>query len=93
METYLKADLFFFITAVAVVLLTFFLVAVLYYVIQLVRNLRDISQTAKTESELVSKDLGELRQNVREQGLKFKHFSQFFSSIYSRNKRRSRSNK
>lgn len=47
METLVKADIFFFVTTIAVIILTIFLSICFYYLAGALRNLRDITQTLK----------------------------------------------
>lgn len=86
MEDILKQDIFFFITTVSVVVLTILLVIAAVYIIKIVKDIKFITRKAKDESELLSEDLKELRQNVRTEGAKMKHFAKFLTNIYKRHK-------
>jgi hypothetical protein len=91
MESLLKADIFFFVTTIAVVLVTLCLIYAGYYVIRILRNVEEISEDVKAESQLVREDIGDLRANIREEGMKVKHFTSFFRSVSG--KRASRAKK
>jgi hypothetical protein len=81
MESLMKADIFFFVTTVAVIAVTICLVYAGYYLIRILRNVEEISEEVKAESQLVREDIGDLRDNIREEGMKVKHFTNFFSKI------------
>ena len=81
METLMKADIFFFITTVAVIAVTICLVYAGYYLIRILRNVEEISEEVKQESQLMREDLGDLRTNIRAEGMKVKHVTDFFSKM------------
>lgn len=87
MESLMKQDIFFFITAIAVVVLTVLLAIAFWYILKILRDVKYIAGKAKTESELLANDLHELRDNVKREGAKVKHFGSFISNIYKRNKK------
>lgn len=72
MEGLLKSDIFFFLTGLAVILVTALVVIALIYVIKILRDLRDISHTVKEESEEIKSDIDSLRANVKKGGNKIK---------------------
>ncbi len=80
--------IFFFITSIAVVILTILLAIVAVYVIKILKDIKYISRKAKSEADIISGELSELRQNVKEQGAKLKFFSSFFSNIYKKSKKK-----
>ena len=87
MDPFYKQDIFFFVTTVAVVLITIISAVVLVYVAVILKDIKYIVRKAKTESDLIGEDLHKLRENVKDEGAKIKHFAKFFSSIYKRNKK------
>lgn len=84
MTEFLQMDVFFFITSAFVVVLVVLLVIAGVYVTKILRDIKYITRKAKSETELLSQDIDELRTNVRKEGAKIKHFGKFFSSIYKR---------
>ncbi len=78
MSEILHANIFFFITAIAVVVLTILLSAALYYVVGILRNVRNITSRVERGSEVLGKDLLDLRRNVEQDGVRFKHIINFF---------------
>jgi predicted PurR-regulated permease PerM len=90
MSDFLKQDVFFFLTSILVVVITIVMLVVGYYVIKITKAINYISQKAKNESDLIAEDLSDLRENVKEQGLKVKHLASFFSSIYNRTNKKAK---
>ena len=64
MESLMKADIFFFITAVAVVVLTVFVAIALYYIIQILANFRKISDIMRGGAENVEESIKEVSENL-----------------------------
>ncbi len=93
MDTFMKADIFFFVTTIAVVAVTICLVYAGYYLIRILRNVDAISEEVKNESQLVREDIGDLRQNIREEGMKVKHFVNFFDRVSGKRSTRARKTK
>jgi 5-bromo-4-chloroindolyl phosphate hydrolysis protein len=84
MESLMKSDIFFFITSIAVVILTMLLAVAVTYAIRILRNVDDISTKAKDEAGLIKEDIAELRQNLKTEGSKIKHFANFFNKLKGR---------
>ncbi len=72
MSDLVHADIFFFITSVAVVLLTVGVLVVLYYVVGIVRDLRAIVAKVRKAGEEVEQDFEALRANLHSEGAKGK---------------------
>jgi predicted Holliday junction resolvase-like endonuclease len=81
MNDFLKQDIFFFVTTIAVILLTLLLCVLIIYIIKISKDIKYISQKAKSEADLISQDLSELRDNVKEKGAKLKYFISFFNNL------------
>jgi predicted Holliday junction resolvase-like endonuclease len=77
----MKLDIFFFVTTIAVVILTLLLVVLIVYIIKISRDIKYISKRARNEADLISQDLSELRENVKEKGLKLKYLMSFFNNL------------
>ncbi|MCX6763696.1 MAG: hypothetical protein NTZ97_03110 [Candidatus Moranbacteria bacterium] len=86
MENFIKADIFFFITSIFVVILTIVLAIGAFYVIAILRDLKHISARAKVEGDELMEDIKNLRQNVKIQGAGLKSISRFFSSLFNKKK-------
>jgi uncharacterized protein YoxC len=85
METLLQANIFFFITAVATVVLSILVGIAVVYLIRILRNVRDISDTAEREVELLAKDVDDLRGDLRNRG---RRLSGLFSFVKKRKEKR-----
>lgn len=70
MSELVHADIFFFITAVAVMLLTTILAVALVYGVLIVRDVRVIISRIRRASESLESDLNALRNEVKYEGLK-----------------------
>lgn len=56
METFIKADIFFFLTAILVVVATIVLLVVGFYLVQTLKNVRDISGKLKNVATIAEED-------------------------------------
>lgn len=97
-DSLLKADIFFVISTVAVVLIAAFLVWVLFYIIKILRNVQSISEDVKREVHAIAEDAQGVHRTVYSgiQWLflmlaKFKRF--FGGSRKKRNRRHDKSKK
>lgn len=64
MESILKADIFFFVTTVAIVLLTALLATALFHIIKLLRTMRESSEIVKDTVTQVSKTVMGAHDNI-----------------------------
>jgi len=87
MNTILKSDVFFFITSVAVVILTILLVILIIYLIKISRDVKNIAAKAKVEANNIIDDVSSLRQNIKEQGGKFKSLAGLFTNFIKKKKK------
>lgn len=86
MNTLMKADIFFFITAIMVIILGLLLAILIIYIIKISRDIKYVSGKAKTEAGLISQDLSDLRENVKGKGAKLKYFLNFFNNLSKKKK-------
>lgn len=68
MATLIHADIFFFVTAVFVVLLTIFLAVAGTYFVLILRDMKEISRKVRAEGEEIIEDVNELRKKIKEEG-------------------------
>jgi predicted Holliday junction resolvase-like endonuclease len=80
-------DVFFFVTTLAVIILTLLLAVLIVYIIKISKDIKYISKKAKSEADLISKDLSDLRDNVKENGAKLKYFWSFFNNLRNKSKK------
>lgn len=92
MSEVLQANIFFYITSVAVIVVTVLLAVVLVYVLLIVRNVKDITDRVREGSELLANDLGALRDRLQTTGLKFQQLGALFFDRLFRRKRTRRKN-
>jgi MFS superfamily sulfate permease-like transporter len=90
MSEVLQANIFFFITSVAVVFVTVLIGVALFYLVSILRNIRDISERVKRGSEVLGRDFSDLRGAVKREGAKTGQIISVITSFFaSRTKRRS----
>lgn len=87
MNEFLKMDVFFVVTTIAVAVLGVMLGVICFYVIRILRDVEHVSERVAEESDQLSKDIADLRTNVRSEGMKFKHVAEFFGTIGKRHTR------
>lgn len=71
MQTLIHADIFFFITSIAVVVLALIVLIAVLYVVRILHSVRYIVDKIKKESDHVTEDIAELRGKIKEGGAKF----------------------
>lgn len=81
MDTLMHADIFFFITTVAVVLVAFCALIILIYVIQILHRARKIADLVHEETILFRKDIEALRTSVKVEGFKLKSVIRFIRRL------------
>ena len=77
MDEFLKMDIFFVVTTVAVVVITILLVLIVIRVLRILKNVEDISVMVEEEGEKIRQDIADVRENVRTEGIKAKHLLGF----------------
>lgn len=77
MQEFIKADIFFFVTTAAVILVTAGVVIALYYAIRILRNVRNVSERVEAGSEALQEDLSELRLKVKGSGFSLRLLWEF----------------
>jgi hypothetical protein len=90
METLIHADIFFFVSTIALVLITIGIVIALIYLIKILRNVSDVSEKVKVESSEIISDIKTLRTDIKKEGFRINYISKFFGKLFGR---RSRSKK
>ena len=79
MDTLVHADIFFFVTTIAVVVVAVTFVVVAFYLVGVLRRTRDIVDAVKAETALVREDIQGARMRVKAGGLRLAHLLDFFS--------------
>lgn len=83
MNTLIHADIFFFTTTIIFIVMGILASIALYYVIGILKNVRDVSDTVKESSDILAEDIKALREQVKEKGLKISSFIKLFGTITS----------
>jgi len=91
MDTLIHADIFFFVTTIAVVIVTVLFTVVLIYLIRVLRQVEEIGKEIKAETVLVREDIKGLRTSVQKEGIKLQAFAEFFKKLFIKRKGSSRS--
>ncbi len=69
METLIKADIFFFVTTISVVVLVSVLIVAGYYVVQILRNFRDVSTDIRKAVATASGDFEAIHEKITSSSL------------------------
>ncbi len=79
--TLIHADIFFFITSISVVVLTVLFIVAMVYIIRILKNASQLSDTIKREGEYIAEDISDLREAYTESGMKLAYFLQFLAKM------------
>ena len=82
MEPFIKADIFFFVTTIAIVLITFLLSIILVYGIYFARNIYLVSKNVKKEADLIVEMVSTVREVVEERGVSLLSMVMKFVNIF-----------
>lgn len=83
MDKLVHADIFFFITTCAIVILTIIFAVALVYGVFIAKNVHYVVKKIKEESDNISGDIAHARQKIKEQGMKVASFMAFIKSLAS----------
>jgi uncharacterized protein YoxC len=92
MDTLIHADVFFFVTTIAVVVITIALTVLIVYLVKVFRNIRKITDMVSEETILLRRDIGDLRNEIRERGARAVGMFDWVDRFFGGNKK-SRSKK
>ena len=84
MNDILKQDVFFFVTTIAVGILTIVLIVGIFYVIKILRDVKFITKKAKAGAEIISEDLSVMKEKVKKHGPKAAFLFSFFKNVYNK---------
>ena len=68
MDTLVQADIFFFITSIAIALVTIAILIALFFFIQILRDVRYTSKRVREETDRIISDVDDLREFVKKEG-------------------------
>ena len=84
MDSFIKADIFFFVTTIAVALVSLVFTVALFYIIGILKDIKYISRKAKEEADLLSADIDDLREHVRDRGATMASTFDFLKNVVKR---------
>jgi len=70
MESLLKSDIFFLITSASVILIAIAMLVLLGYVLRIAKNIKDMTDIAKSGTEGFFKHISGLGENIKKEGTK-----------------------
>lgn len=91
MSDFLKMDIFFAVTTVAVIVVSFVLTLVLIRVLSILRKIDDVTALVREEGEQLREDIANVREQVQEGGLRIGHLLGFLTGMKKRKPRAKRS--
>ncbi len=83
-ESLIHADIFFFISTIALVLISIAVIVASVYVIKILRNVKEMTDKMNAESSEIISDLKKLRANLRDEGVKWKHVADLTRNFFVR---------
>ena len=86
MDTLIHADIFFFVTTIAVVCVTLLVAIALIYLIKVLNRIKNIAEQIREETVLFREDVHDLRDSVRREGFKLKNLFGFFQRFIPKQK-------
>ncbi len=73
--------IFFVLTGIAVIIITVMLAIGLVYFIMFLKTIKEVARTAQRATELVSEDIADLRENIRDKGVSLGAIADFAKNI------------
>ena len=89
MDEFLKMDIFFFVTTIAVIVLAFFTAFVLWRLERVLKNIEYISGQVAEESADVRQDIAEMRRDIARGKGRIKSLFSFFDKFTKRTSKKS----
>lgn len=80
----IQANIFFFITSIAVVLVTLLVIVLLMYLVLILKDFRGVSRKVKEETDLIALDIHDARSHIRKEGGDLKAVFDFFKDMLPR---------
>lgn len=88
MDSLTLTDLFFWLTGLAVILITALLTVALLYLIFFLRAIKKVARQAQRATELVSEDLAILKKSAKDHGFSIKSLIKFLLGIKAKQNKR-----
>jgi hypothetical protein len=90
MDTLMHADIFFFVTTIAVVVIALCFIVALFYVIAILNRIKTIAEMVREEATLFREDVHDLREAVKKEGFRLKNMFDFVTSFLGKKKSKGR---
>ena len=81
-ESLIHADIFFFISTIALTIINIGIIIVLIYIIRILKTAHDITEKIKIESTEILEDIKKLRLTLRNEGAKWKQIADLFRNFF-----------
>jgi hypothetical protein len=82
-SSFIHADIFFYITTIAVVIFTVLLIILFFYIIKIARHLEKTASKIRKESERVIEDISFVRESIEDQGGRALSFAKFLFGSFT----------
>lgn len=86
-ESLIHADIFFFVSTIALVVIAVLLSIAAVYLIRILRDASEVSEKFREEGGEIVSDLKKLRANLREEGVKWRHVAALVRALFGRKAR------
>ena len=93
MTEILHADIFFFITSVAVIIISLLVSVLLYFAILIARDVSAVTAKIRQASDELEQDFESVRASIKNEGVRIKTFFEFLIGIITRRTQKSRVSK
>jgi len=90
MGTLIHADIFFFVTTIAVVVVGIALTIALIYLAKVLSDIKEITKQVKEETILFREDIGGLRGDIKKEGFRAERFLIFIKNLFKKTGTRSK---
>jgi len=84
MDSIVKSEIFFFITSIAVIVLSVGAAVVLVYAIRVLRDVDHVAKLVRDESDLIAKDVSQLRESAEKEGVKISRLARLFRKYFNK---------
>jgi uncharacterized protein YoxC len=88
METLIHADIFFFVSTIALILISLGVIIAIIYVIKILHNIFHVSEKVKEGSDEILSDIHTLRADVKSQGFRIQYVIGFIKRLFGRGRSR-----
>ncbi|MGD1003644.1 MAG: hypothetical protein ABR884_03675 [Minisyncoccia bacterium] len=90
MDTLIHADIFFFVTTVAVIVVGIAFTIALIYLANVLSDIKEITKQVKEETILFREDMRDLRSDVKHEGFRVERFVIFIKNLFKKTNTRSK---